>query len=81
LNVCKSCKAPVRWAETDSGKSMPVDAEPNTRGNIVLLERGTEPPRATFPDAGELGRRRVEGEPVWISHFATCPNAGGHRRR
>jgi hypothetical protein len=59
---------------------MPLDAEPydgaSERGLFVLRPGSpfttalAVPSRATFP-----------GEPVFRSHFATCPQAAEHRRR
>jgi hypothetical protein len=72
--TCKSCGAPIRWAKTVSGKSMPVDVEPAANGNVVFLDDKTvivSGPRA-----------RIEGdERRYTSHFATCPQASQHRRR
>lgn len=79
-DVCRSCKAPVRWAVTDSGTAIPLDAEPVDGGNIRLAGArvpGGTPRAVIVPDA-----RRAEfaGE-LYVAHFATCPDAGQHRRR
>ncbi len=70
---CKSCNAVVFWCKTESGKLMPVDAEPTGDGNLVIFDNGnvravTGEGRITF--AGELHK----------SHFATCPNSAQHRK-
>lgn len=31
MSKCKSCKADIMWTRTDSGKAMPLDAEPEKR--------------------------------------------------
>jgi hypothetical protein len=35
-DVCKSCKAPVRWAVTENGRLMPLDREPDDTGEWRL---------------------------------------------
>ena len=73
---CRSCSAPIRWARTEHGKRIPLDAEPyagdDPRGLFVLREGGE---LALAVPAGAL-----EDEPRYRSHFATCPNAEEHRR-
>lgn len=65
---CRSCGAEIVWAVTDSGKRMPVDAEPFQRSVVVLEGGGNgQPPRASVADAHR-------------SHFATCSFADHHRR-
>lgn len=63
---CRSCGAPIIFAATEQGKTMPVDAAPQKR---VLLEPAAEglPPIARVVD-------------TYVSHFATCPNAAQHRK-
>lgn len=68
----------MRWAVTDGGSRIPLDPEPTPNGNITVTTwregnpvvkvwgKGTEPP------ADEQFR--------YVSHFATCPAAGQHRR-
>jgi len=71
---CNSCDAPIIWALTENGKRMPVDAEPVRDGNIVLEHHGQRV-TAIVRDAMLPGL-----EPLYKSHFATCPNASTHRR-
>ncbi len=63
---CKSCGKPILWATTPAGKAMPLDAESET---WWLLEGGVA-----------IGESRCRGVVVHRSHFATCPQAGEHRR-
>ncbi len=69
---CRSCGAPIIWAETVNGRRMPLDEDPDPDGKFVLDET-REPPLATFAptDPGER----------FQSHFATCPDSDKHRRR
>jgi hypothetical protein len=78
VSQCRSCRAPIVWVGTEHGKAMPLDREPyegdDPRGLFVIR---TEPGKviaiATTPDA-------FPGEPVYRSHFATCPDADRYRR-
>lgn len=80
---CRSCRAIITWALTENDKKIPVDAAPTADGNITLTrEDGLD-------DHGKpILRARVfphvdaapEGAVLYKSHFATCPNASGHRR-
>jgi len=67
------------WAETTTGKRMPVDAEPSVNGNVELIEdAGGTTALVLRNDEVEAARRR--GAMLYLSHFATCPNAKRHRR-
>jgi hypothetical protein len=61
---CRSCRTPILWLRTESGKAMPVDDRPGEP-----LREGE-----TF----EAARARIGADAV-VSHFATCPNAAAHR--
>jgi hypothetical protein len=65
--TCRSCGAAIIWAETVNGKKMPLDADPAERPNGLFRLEGDK-------------AISVSGEPVYISHFVTCPNAAQHRR-
>lgn len=68
---CKTCGAAIRWAKTNAGKPIPLDLEPVATGNLVLTSTGI-----ALPLSWEL----PGGEPRYVSHFATCPDADAHRR-
>lgn len=79
--TCGSCGAPVIWAATVHGRAMPVDAEPSGMGNVAL-GRGSDGKLVATVLAGDaLLSRRFAGEPLYLTHFATCPDAADHRRR
>lgn len=76
-DACRSCGSPIRWAMTEKGKRMPLDTEPAADGNVTLT-----------PMPGGFDRAKVWGDrsamplgPRYVSHFASCPLAGRHRRR
>lgn len=80
---CRSCHAAILWADTVDGKKMPVEEKPTAlRGNVVLrIEEN--PPRlvAGVLTKGQIAGARADGQKLYESHFTSCPNADGHRRR
>lgn len=81
MSVCRSCSARIRWANTTTGSTMPVDADPDPNGNVTLLvDENTRRTMAHVATGDELARARAAGE-AHMSHFVTCPDAGKHRRR
>jgi hypothetical protein len=77
LDHCRSarCEAPIIWTVTARGKRMPVDADP------VVAPRGF---RLDEVDGGDVLATFVvapaPGERLYVSHYATCPDADGFRR-
>jgi hypothetical protein len=68
--TCSSCGAAIIWVVMyPSGARMPLDAKPI--GGLIKIELG-------FPDTGHA--RGKDSEPLYLSHFATCPNAAQHRK-
>lgn len=73
LKNCSACQARIFFLTMESGKQMPVDAEPSEKGNIWIGEDG-------------IGRVVGKGDettvdvPLYISHFATCSSAKSFRR-
>lgn len=71
---CKSCGAPIRWGITRNGKRMPLNYDETPEGNVFL-----------FGDDGCRVGNKNDPTPVdatrHTSHFATCPNAGAHRKQ
>lgn len=68
---CRSCGAEIVWAKTETGKSIPIDAEPVNEGNIHLKDG------VAYVDKSCMG---LPG-PHYKSHFATCPHAAKHRKK
>lgn len=78
MSKCKSCDAEIIWVKTEKGKSMPIDAEPSVEGQFLKVrvdENGTK-------HVQYLGEREAADctRPLYLSHFATCPDAGIHRQ-
>lgn len=76
---CRSCGRRIVWAETTIGKRMPVDVEPSDNGNVELIEDGGGTIALVLRN-DEIGSARNRGALLYLSHFATCPNAKRHRR-
>lgn len=77
MSACRSCGATVDWVATDRRK-MPLDPCPDPkRGNVVRLSGDN----ALVLGHAEATERRARGDRLYLSHFATCPNADQHRKR
>jgi hypothetical protein len=77
---CRSCRAEIRWAVTETGRRMPLDFDPHPDGTIRLSAtpiHGGAPHAVVIPPER---RHEFAGE-LYRTHFATCPNAAQHRRR
>ncbi len=82
FSICRSCGRQIMWIKTKAGKNMPCDPEIITykaaaggRERIVTTNgevRSAELVESGTPGADGFG---------YISHFATCTNAGRHRRK
>lgn len=88
--TCRSCEAEILWAIAEtSGSRMPLDTEPldipadgRTVGLWVLVKAREGAPIAVAASRVRQGARNVieQGAALYVSHFATCPNAASHRR-
>lgn len=77
--ICRTCLRPVEWVVTTAGKRMPLDPE------VWHLAPGNGPAVGVTADGQVLrGVTASKYDPdaveVRTSHFATCPQADGHRR-
>jgi hypothetical protein len=75
---CTSCGALMIWTVTTAGKRMPIDAAPAADGNVKLTDRGAAMPPLAVVTTNPAQLFGVKQR--WKSHFATCPQAGAHRR-
>lgn len=81
MATCRGCGAEILWALTESGRRMPLDAEPNPAGAYTLI-----PPSPRARPVAALTAVRVAGEhhadePRYMQHWATCPERDRFRRR
>ena len=75
MATCRSCGADIIWARTvPGGKLMPVNVEPSERGNLVLTGDSTIGFDVSVMD------RKDDGHEYYLSHYATCPQAGQWRK-
>ena len=78
IQHCRSCGGPVAWAVTRAGKRLPVNPEPQAKGNLSIEQDGSKLRAALLlSDARDAARRA--GQPLYTSHFATCPDANAWR--
>jgi len=76
---CRSCRALILWCIwPNSGKRMPVDVGPVPDGDIVLTHK-KQLNQLWAAKASHLDQEHLAGRHRFTSHFATCPNAAGHR--
>lgn len=69
---CRSCGAAIIWALTGAGKRIPLDDDPAAEGGRYRLEPDGVAVYVAVP---------LAGEPLYVSHFATCPDARDWRHR
>lgn len=77
--ACRWCGARIVWVETTKGHSMPLDPEPASDGNVVLIRRD-EHDRVAVAKVLANGAS-VPDVPAFHAHFATCPQAAKRARR
>lgn len=77
MSVCRSCGAPILWAQTVNDRRIPIDADPVDDGNLVLTypSPGTALALVVDPAQTTLG-----DPPRYISHYVTCPDADSWRK-
>lgn len=76
MSKCRSCPAQVVWAKhKTTDRANPLDPQPSEKGNL-LLDRSRMIYEVLTGD--DLERAREQGIPLFVSHFATCPNARRH---
>lgn len=78
---CSSCGAPIVWARfAKSGAAVPLDVDRHD-GNLLVLTHIGSVPIVTVVSKLERLRLLALGRALWLTHFATCPDATEHRRR
>lgn len=74
---CRSCPASVTWVISPAGARLPIDARPLTVYTIdeqhLVLQAIEHIPPPTHEGARDPA-------PLFLSHFASCPNAGLHSK-
>lgn len=77
MGRCKSCAAPITWAKTRAGKSIPLDRDPVPHGNITVIDLAGPVVAVGQLELGDVAQSTFR----YQSHFSTCPDAGSHRRQ
>jgi hypothetical protein len=80
---CRSCRQPVEWALTSSGRAIPLDpaGSPGPPANLEQVGAIADRPVVRVVPTAELERLHVGARRrLRRSHFATCPHADTHRR-
>ena len=68
MAACRGCGVAIRWVATAAtGKLMPLNAEPDPAGNVLLDDDG----RAVVLGKGDAGAS-LFGEARYMPHHATC---------
>lgn len=67
---CARCGDSIMWAITERGRRMPLDPEPNPRGNVslVITREGLRAQVVSLVSADNQ-------EGLYMPHFATCGSA------
>lgn len=81
VESCRSCEAPIVWAVTADGKSMPVNGPIDPAGNVRLTAQSAAVVLAEVLTQDSLFEAGDDSRPRHTSHFATCPHAANWRRR
>jgi hypothetical protein len=75
VSACRSCRAPIRWERTKSGKAIPLDVEPNDGGNVVLVD-------GVAQVLGPIDVALLAADAVrYMPHHATCASVDEWRNR
>ncbi len=79
---CPACGAPVLWAETSTGKPLPVNPAPAPeRGNVALAVHGGQLVAGVLRRNQAAGARD-HGRPLYTAHAPDCvPPRHGRTRR
>ncbi len=73
---CRSCGAEIIWVKTANQRLMPLNAEPDPKGNLILLN-GVP----TLVQRDLYDKPLEEQGPRYTSHFVTCPDADKFRKK
>jgi hypothetical protein len=77
LATCKGCGAPILWAHTSTGATVPLDPRPV----VFRVERFTAAPDGALTELHVSATSRGElVERCFVSHFSTCSKAAEFSR-
>ena len=80
---CTSCGAEIFFARTMRGRRLPLNAAPDPGRGEHLMAGGTAVHlRASAPEERRYAEEAAaRNQPRYLTHYATCPQAGQHRKR
>jgi hypothetical protein len=73
--TCKGCGAPIIWATTDAGASMPLEREPVAAGMYRLTITKGQALAHFVPR-----EMRHDNAPLFVAHWSRCPQAKEFRK-
>lgn len=73
-SACRYCGRQIRWVETEAGRRMPINRDPDPAGNVVII--GGRARVLSVPDA--MARTGTSGR--FMPHHATCTGKPRSRR-
>lgn len=76
---CSSCGAAIFWAISVNGNRVPINAEPDEDGNVLVMQSRSNPDNKKCTVLTRACEK-MPGRRYFTSHFATCVNAAKHRR-
>jgi hypothetical protein len=78
MNVkkCRYCKATILWAETTTGRPIPLNPAPHPDGTVSLMPAG-----AITLSAEQVEMGRAIGSRRFRPHAITCPRAKRRQNR
>lgn len=69
LGECRDCGNPIRFVQLDTGTALPVDPQPNPRGNVCAQRIGGQ----LHGHVISHHHPAIPGAERWMPHHATCP--------
>ena len=81
MSACKDCGREIDWMQTEKGRYIPVDPEPE-----FVIEGDGDEHFYTEEEGVLTGRRATPEDKIntplgFVPHWRTCPCRGGFRRR
>ena len=71
---CRSCGAEIRWATTQRGKPLILDAHPSDEGTVAVDERAGVPRALVVRTDSVLNAMRARRRPLYTQHLTACPD-------
>lgn len=83
MSACQSCGAPIRWITSEARRRpMPIDRDPTPDGNVLIIREGATDVARVLGPLEVMSKRMSDPDvDLYLSHFATCPDAEEHRHR